>query len=354
MKKIVKFLIVVNVLLMFVFAFPSSVSAEALTDGQTIFGDDYTLESGRILNGDLTVIGGVVVIKNEATVKGDVFVVGGVVKVNGTIEGSLSAIGSTVTLDENALIEGDLNVPGSHVTRSSGAEVEGDQITNWVSPLEDFDFPMVTTPTIVRRDRFVMPVINSIGRFLGMTLLVSALGALLLLIMPKSAERMAQALTAKPWELLGYGALTGLAFVVAVLILTITICLIPVAALLGLAFGLAMLLGWVTLGYEFGKLIVEGIFKSHWTAIPTAVIGNLSLYVLSRTIRLIPCIGGFLVMVISLFGLGMVVVTLFGKKSYPRKNGENIIEPIVLNAENVYSEDGQEDQENLPDEEKES
>jgi hypothetical protein len=353
MKKIIKVVLALNVLLIFMLAFPTGVSAAPLADGRTVFGDDYTLESGRILEGDLTVIGGMADIENNATVRGDVFVVGGVIKVDGTIEGTLSAIGSTVTLNENALIEGDLNVPGSQVTRDASAIVEGDQITSWSTPFGNFDRPWVNNPRIVSRDRVILPIINRIGRAIGMTLLVMALGALLLLIMPKSTERMTQTLVAKPWEVLGFGVLTGFAFLVLVVILTITICLIPIAALLGLALGLALLVGWLTLGYELGKQIVGGIFKSHWTAVPTAVLGNFVLYVMSRAIRLIPCLGGFLVLLVALFGLGMVVVTFFGTKSYPRIEEVDENQPIILNAENNKADD-QKVQEDLPEEKNES
>lgn len=354
MKKLIKFLLVVNVLLLLVFAFPSSVSAEALNEGQTIFGDDFTLESNHILDGDLTVFGGLVDLKPESTVKGDVFVLGGVVTVSGTIEGDLTAIGSTVTLDESALIEGDLNVPGSQLTRSSGAEIQGDQITNWVNPFENLDIPSINTPRILQRNIFAFPFVNWIGRFIGMTLLMSALGALFLLAMPKKADRMAQALDTKPWTIFGYGVLTGLAYLGITFILIITICLIPIAILLALVFSLAILLGKLALGYKLGKLIVEGIFKSKWSAVPTAVIGNLSLHILVRAVRLIPCLGGFVALLISLFGLGLVVVTLFGSKSYPRSTEVKEEDYVVINDGSVDSEDGQEDQENLTDEQKES
>jgi hypothetical protein len=202
-----------------------------------------------------------------------------------------------------------------------------------------------------------MPFVNWIGRFIGMTILMSALGALLLLAMPKKADRMAQALETNPWKIFGYGVLTGLAYLGTTFILIITICLIPIAILLALVFSLAILLGKLALGYKLGKLIVEGIFKSKWSAVPTAVIGNLSLYILTRAIRLIPCLGDFVAMLISLFGLGLVVVTLFGSKSYPKSSEVKEEDYVVINDGSVDiadSEDGQEDQENLTEEQKES
>jgi hypothetical protein len=118
------------------------------------------------------------------------------------------------------------------------------------------------------------------------------------------------------------------------LLLSITICLIPIVILVGLAFGIAILVGWLTLGYLLGTKISESLFHASWHSILSASVGNLVLYLVARGMNLIPCIGGPLVFIAILFGLGMVVVTLFGTNPYPRGSQNKDEEKVVLFQEN--------------------
>lgn len=331
MKKIIKISLIITAVLAIVLAFPLDVSAAPAEDGRTIFGETYTLESGHTLNGDLTIIGGVVDIENGATVNGNVFVVGGLVTIDGTIKGDLTAVGGTVNLKENAVVEGNLISPGSYISRDAGAVIQGDQFESWKFHGTEVDLPFIHQPrSVITPGIRIIPVINRIGRQIALTLLVVSLGSLLLLIMPKPVEVMTHALLSEPWYILGYGALTALVMLFGGIILTITICLIPVVILVGLAFGLAALVGWLALGYELGKRMAVNVFKSTWHPVLSAALGNLVLYLIAKGLELIPCLGGFLVFVAMLFGLGMAVVTLFGTNPYPRKEVETNQGQVVL------------------------
>jgi len=341
MKKITKLSVSLITVLVLAMVFPLSVSAAPVEDDRTVLGSSYTLESGRILDGNLNVIGGVVDIEEDASITGNMFVLGGLVNVDGTIKGDLVALGGTITLEENAVIEGDLFSPGSYVSQDEGAVVQGDLIQSWDVPWTDFELPMINQPNIIRTTRVRgLSLINTIGQFVATTLVLVALGALMLLVMPKPAETMTAALTNKPWHILGYGALTAFVMLIGGIMLSITICLIPVVILVGLAFGLAALAGWLALGYELGKRMAESIFKATWHPVLSATLGNLVLYILSRGLGIIPCLGWFLVFVTMLFGLGMAVVTLFGTNSYPRNKAETEQEQIILN-ENKEIEDAE-------------
>ena len=256
MKKINKIILTFISVFIIALALPYSVSAAPIEDDQVIFGDSYTLESGRILDGNLVMIGGVIDIQESAIVRGDIVTVGSVGNINGTIEGNLVAIGGTVTLAENALIQGNVYSPNSFINQEEGAVVQGETINEWQFPLPNIYTPSFNLPGINRGTglRF-LPGINRIVNKLATTLLIVALGSLMLLIMPKPAEVMVNALNASPWQVLGYGALTALVMLVSSVVFSITICLIPVVILLALAFGFAVLAGWLTLGYELGKRI---------------------------------------------------------------------------------------------------
>ena len=51
--------------------------SDILLDGRVVFGDNFTLESGDTLTGDLVVFGGNVKIEEDALVGGDMVVIGG-------------------------------------------------------------------------------------------------------------------------------------------------------------------------------------------------------------------------------------------------------------------------------------
>lgn len=331
MNKIQKYLFIFIAALMISLAFPHQVSAAPVEDDRTIFGENYTLESGRILDGDLNVIGGVVEIKKDAQVNGDVTVVGGLVTIDGIIAGNLTAVGGTVNLNENAVIQGNLISPASYINRDPGAIVEGDQIENWTFPWTHFNMP-----EFYRRGNFRTPqapfltIATRVGRGIAFSLILTGLGALLLLMMPKSAEVMTKSLETQPWVMLGYGALTAFVILIGSIIFAITICLIPVVILVGMAFALAVLVGWLILGYELGKKISESLFKATWHPVLSAALGNFLLYLIAVGVDLIPCLGGFLVFIAMLFGLGTTVVTLFGTHPYSRVPYKENEEKVVL------------------------
>ena len=330
MKNLQKFLFVLMGVLIIAMIFPSHVYASPVEDDRIIFGDNYTLESGRILNGDLIVIGGIVNIEVDATVDGNVVVIGGLVTIDGTITRDLTALGGTVNLEENALVKGDLISPASYVNSDPGAVVQGDHIEGWNIPFSNYDLPNRITNVPVTPHFSALQIANRIGRWIAFSLIMTGLGALLLLMMPKSVEVMTAALEAQPWQMLGFGALTGFVMVFGGLILALTICLIPVVILLALAFALAALVGWLTLGYFLGKKISQNLFNTTWHPVLSAAVGNLLLYLIASGLDLIPCLGAFLVLLTMLFGLGTVVVTLFGTNPYPRGKVVRDEEQVVL------------------------
>lgn len=332
MKKINQLFLVFTAFIIITLALPYGVSAAPLTDDRTVIGETYTLESGHILDGNLNVIGGVVDIKLDATVNGNVFVLGGLVTIDGTVKGDLTAIGGTVNLNASAVVEGDLSSPVSYININPNARILGERIEAWNIPGGGIEPFVNVRPQFLRPRTFTfLSILTQIGKTLGIALLMMALGALLLLIMPKPAERMTRALLSSPWQLLGYGAITALVMLIGGVIFTITICLIPLVILVGLAFGMAVLVGWLALGYELGKRIARGIFKTTWHPVLAAVVGNLVLYLVAKGISLIPCVGWFPVFIAALFSLGMAVTTLFGTYPYPRTEREDPdLDPVVL------------------------
>jgi len=334
MKKATRFSLAISFLFIASLAFTTPVLAMSFEDGRTILGETYVLESGKVLSGDLNVFGGVVTIEEKATVDGNMFVLGGLVTINGAINGNLVVIGGTITLEEHAFIGGDLISPASNINRDPDAIITGNRIEGWTLPWADNNFPFFfQSRTTVNPSNSIIPAITRIGSDIALMLVIVGLGALLLLIAPKNTQVMIQALITQPWQTLGFGLLTAIAMLVGGLILTITICLIPIVIIVGLAFGLAILVGWLTLGFELGQRISTGIFKTKWTPIASAAFGNFVLFLLAKGLGFVPCIGGFLNLIMMLFGLGMVVLTLFGTLPFPRVPDQGDKEQIILSTD---------------------
>lgn len=332
MKILKKAILFFGVLILVSLALPHTVQAAPLVEERTIIGESFILEGGQVLDGDLNVIGGFVEVKATATVNGNVFALGGVVTIDGTINGNVTAIGGTLNLNENAIIEGDLIFPVSYLNIDPNANITGEQIEEWIIPGIGIERFMDLRPHIFRARAYtILPILARVGKTIATALVMAALGAFLLLIMPKPADRMSRALVTSPWQILGYGALSALVLLIVGVFLIVTICFIPVLILIGLTFALAILIGWLALGYELGVRIATSIFKTSWHPVISAALGNLLLYLVAKGFNLIPCIGWFLVFVIMLFSLGIAVVTLFGTYPYPRTAIEDTDnEPVVL------------------------
>ncbi len=315
MKKINQICLTTILVLIITLFFPLNVSAAPINDDQTIFGESYTLESGQVLNGNLRVFGGVVEIQEDATVTGNVFVLGGLANIDGIIEGDLRVIGGTANLDANAVIQGDLIYSASYVNQSPGAVVEGVERQSW----DNFQVPFIVIRRDLRTPDFrILPAVTRISTQSATILILISLGALMLLIMPNAAEQMTRALKFRPLSIFIFGTFTAQVVIIGGILLTLTIIFIPVVFLVGLAFCLALLVGWLALGYAFGKRIASNIFKAKWHPVLSAAFGNFFLYLVVKILKLIPCLGGLALLILVLMGLGMAVVTLFGSIPYPR------------------------------------
>jgi cytoskeletal protein CcmA (bactofilin family) len=332
MKKIIRLFSILAVILVVFFSFPDKVSAQSINNNKFVLGGDYTLESGRILEGNLIISGGTGVIEENASVSGNLLIISGVLTIDGTINGDVAAINSTLKLENDALIKGDIFTSASQITRDPDAVILGEEssISNFSMP--NF-FREFTIPSRTFQSQRTQPIsiFLSVAKIAGLTLLMTALGGLLLLIMPKSSEVMRNALLEAPWKALGFGALTLISGSILIIFLAITICFIPFAVLLALALGLAGFVGRLILGYLLGKLIVEKLFKAKWHPAIIAAFGNLILYLLIRGLNLIPCLGGLLVFIISLFALGVITLTFFGTKPLTQSSEDELNNQVILN-----------------------
>jgi len=311
---------------MIVPAAPALAFDAVLPDGQVVFGEDFTLEEGERLDGDLVVFGGNVTLERDSEVNGDVVVWGGGVEVSGTVDGDLVVFGGNVGLLEDAVIEGDLAAIGGEVDQAEGAEVRGQKVVN---PWEGAEWGWGTGPVIVPFPGGLRFAPHGVGgqvalrvlwravRVILTVVLMAGLAGLVAVLWPQPAARAGQAGLRNPLPSLGVGLLT---FVVAALVaagLVITLCLSPLGLAVAVVAGVAAVFGWVSLGIVMGEKVAAALTSGTVSPFWSAALGAGLLTLLSGLLNLLPCVGwlgGFLVMCVA---LGAVVLTRFGAQDYP-------------------------------------
>ncbi len=90
---------------------------------QVVSSGNYTLRSGEIITGDLTVSGGHANLEQGSRVTGSLVVTGGTVNANGQIDGDVTVTGGTVAMGPGAAVRGDVRRTGGTIRIAEGASV---------------------------------------------------------------------------------------------------------------------------------------------------------------------------------------------------------------------------------------
>jgi len=295
----------------------------SLLDGRVIFGDNFTLESGDTLTGDLVVFGGNVTVEEDATIEGDTVVIGGNVTLDGIVEGSLVSIGGSTRMGEVSVVQGDLVTVGGSLSRDPGSEVKGEVVTNIPAPdirIPDIQVPDVPNPSSPPRPPRISFDYNPLTNFFqmfGTAIAVSLLAMLASLFLQPQIERVAQVVVGQPVIAGSFGLLTGVLAPFVLVILVVTLILIPVAVLAAAALALAWLFGLIAIGTEVGERFTRAINQT-WAPPLTAGMGTFLMMLVVGGIGMIPCLGWLVTSLVALFGIGGVVLTMFGTQNYPR------------------------------------
>lgn len=337
MKMITRYLPILLVLIVLLAA-PASVQAGPLyqTGGQTITGDqlilgnDYILQAGQTLNGDLVILGGNASIEDNAAVNGDVALLGGNLNLTGDVNGMVAALGANVDLGKGATISGELISVGGNVFGAENAVIRGGIRTltprSFLFDRSTFRFPDFDSANNGSNvGGWFITLLGRVMRIFAM----AVLAVIIVLIMPKSTKNVADTIADQPWMSGGAGLLTFLVTPVVLFLLTITIILIPLAILAGLAVAVAALFGWIALGYELGKRLAV-LFKTEWADAVSAGLGTLVLGMAVGLVGFIPCLGGAIWFFIVCAGLGGVVLSAFGTRppTYQKASTAPIVEVI--------------------------
>ncbi|MEA2141636.1 MAG: hypothetical protein QOI64_66 [Solirubrobacteraceae bacterium] len=261
----------------------ATASADATADG-----DDRIVVVGSVLvdrdetAGDVWVGDGDVTVRG--TVTGDVFVVDGDVTIRGTVEGSVITVAGLATLGRAGVVEGDLVYADKEPVQTPGSKVGGD--------VQKFDVGDAG-------------ILGAIAWFIGITISMFLLGLILLLLAPRAADAIARTAKAKALVSFGVGFLAFFLIPIIAVAALFTVVGIPLGIILLLLVLPLYAISYVTAAFALGRRIIKG------SRILAFLVGLVILGLLS----LIPIAGGLIGLLAVMFGLGLLLMTLFRARS---------------------------------------
>jgi hypothetical protein len=319
----------------------SAAASDGNIQGQFIFGQSFTLKSGQTMNGDLVVFGGSGTIEKGATVNGNVVVFGGSLTIDGVVNRDAVIFGGTASLGVTAHIYGSLSTLGSTLDRSEGSLVDG-QVNNgnlhFGNGQNGYIPPAVgpVNPFASFMHFAVNPFFSWVANVFGQSVTLALLAMLLMLFLAQRADRVAHAIIAQPLTAGGLGLLTLVAVPVillalallSILIITLVIT-VPLMVVVAMALGMAMLFGWIAVGYEVGQRFTKAIHQE-WHPAFSAGLGTFALTLIAASLSSIPvvsCIGWLLPFLLSMAALGAVLLTRFGTQTVLAPGDQVVVVP---------------------------
>ncbi len=205
-------------------------------EDQIVFAGSVTVPRGQRV-GEVVVFSGRVTVNGVVT--GDVVVLEGPVTVTGQVNGSVIAADGAVRLAESARVGGDVFASDPIVTEP-GARVGGETRSG---VRFSFEGPLV-----------------ALGKLLGpIAVSVSVLltGLVLLLLAPRAADAIADAMASAPLASVAWGLLLVIAVPVAALALVVSVLGLPLGLALFLSFGLWWLVGLTWTAWCAGRGLIR-------------------------------------------------------------------------------------------------
>lgn len=279
-----------------------------------IWGDNYTLRSGQTIEGDLLVYGGNVVLERDSQVARNVTLFGGDLDAAGRIEGDVTVWGGSIVIRASATVRGQVISVGGKITREEGADVRGEEWEGLPFRTPTLPIPRATPMIRQYRDlesRWFTNVGNVFRSTFGVVVLV-VLGILVVVFIPRHTETVAETIVKAPLQSFLTGLVAWVAVPLAAIVLTITICLSPVAALWLLVAGVALLFGWIAAGLLLGVRVMRAVTKSEPNPVAAVAVGVLILSLLS----FVPCLGFLMAAVVLTWSVGAVAYSFFGTRAY--------------------------------------
>ncbi len=263
----------------------ASAEVDANTDG-----DDRIVLVGSVLidreetAGDIYVLDGDVTIRG--TVTGDVVVADGDVIIRGTVEGNVVTVAGQATLGRRGNVRGDITYADKEPVQTPGSQVGGE--------VKKFDVADAG-------------ILGAIAWLIGITVSLFLLGLILLLLAPRAADAVARTASAKALASFGVGFLAFFLIPIIAFAALFTVVGIPLGVILLLLVLPLYAISYVTAAFALGRRIIKG----------SRILAFLVGLVILQLLTLIPIAGGLIGFLAVIFGLGLLLLTLFRARRGP-------------------------------------
>ena len=311
-----------------ILAFAQS-GASVITGDQTIVDGNFSLQFGQTLNGNLSVVNGTTILEAGSTVNGDVSIIQGQITASGLIAGDLSCINCSGNVADSAEIQGNLVTLGKNLTVSSKAKIQQNSSINLPFNLNLGNVNLNNLIHQIQQSQTPPTLVSKILMTIFIVLAMSALSVLVALLFPRGTRNVAGTIASQPLAAWGVGFLTVLVVEIAAVIMLFTLILIPVSLVAELGLVAAIVYGYVGLGYEIGNRLSLNS-NLNWTEPISAGVGTLLLGLIVGIVSWIPVLGFLILIITPFFGLGAVVLSVFGSKPFPAAKANQPVMQTVL------------------------
>jgi len=144
-------------------------------------------------------------------------------------------------------------------------------------------------------------------------ILLTLLSMAIVALFPTYVARIAEVAQQQWLASGGAGMLSFIVVPIALFILAITICLIPVAILLLVVWALAMLAGWAVIASMLGERLAVGLKGVTWTRATKTGLGALILAALGA----LPVVGWLMSLLVVAWGMGALILMVANLRSRP-------------------------------------
>ncbi|HVZ46692.1 MAG TPA: polymer-forming cytoskeletal protein [Ramlibacter sp.] len=293
-------------------------------------GDDLAAAGGNVsidaaVAGDLMAAGGNVTLSKQAVIGKNARIYAGDVVVDGRIEGDLKGSARKFTI--NGEVGGDVRVQAEDVELGPEAKIGGTLAYTSRNELKKAEGAAIGggiardagSPRRTLREREPESPLAWLVRSVVVYLGLLACAALFMVLFPAFALRAAQRVRASPWLALAVGVAVLLAVPVAAVLMMITILGIPLALVTLAAYPVLLLAGFV-LGVVFLARLLARAVRHEDVEGYSQVMGYVAVALVGVVLlHLVPFAGGLLIALMSLAGLGALLLELFSRWGLARK-----------------------------------
>lgn len=245
-----------------------------------------------------------------------IVIVDGRVEVQGHVDGVLIAVDAPVRIGPRAVIDGDVISLAQRVTVDRGATLNKDLI--WAD-----DKPSVASGARVYGDVrrldegdlwFPGAFLVHVGLWLAFTLSSLVLGLGLVWLAPRAADAAFETALERAGPAIAWGLALFVGLPLAAIVAVLTLVGIPLGGILLLALLPLYALGYVTSAYVLGRKLTSAPRRR----IAAFLVG----WGILRAVAFIPVLGALVWLAATVFGLGLLTVTLWRSRGTPQQRPE--------------------------------